>query len=149
MVFWFMKIVTKAYLLIAVLIGVAVFNLLLLYQDDKSDVSQSYSIIRAGDVKVKAELISSLATSIASGNVADVDNFENQIKDIESTLEIIKNGGVIKEQTLEKIPVTLLSDFNKVESAWSVYKDSALLTNYFCGLCQFFCNLFVYIVTSI
>ncbi|MHA7646992.1 sensor histidine kinase [Nitrosopumilus sp. S4] len=121
-----MKIVTKAYLLIAILIGVAVFNLLLLYQDDKSDVSQSYSIIRAGDVKVKAELISSLATSIASGNIQDKEDFESQIKEIETTLSTIKHGGIIKEQLLEKIPETLTEDYDKVESAWKKYKNSVL-----------------------
>ncbi|MCV0392482.1 MAG: HAMP domain-containing histidine kinase [Nitrosopumilus sp.] len=121
-----MKIVTKAYLLIAILIAVAAFNLLLLYQDDKSDVSQSYSIIRAGDVKVKAELISSLATSIASGNVEDKDDFVNQVEEIESTLSKIKNGGIIKNQLLERIPPTLINDYNRVETSWQKYKDSVL-----------------------
>ena len=56
-----MKIVSKAYLLIAILIIAAVFNLFLLYQEDQEQISQSYSIVRSGEVKVKAEAISSSA----------------------------------------------------------------------------------------
>lgn len=121
-----MKIVTKSYLLIAVLIGVAAFNLLLLYQDDKSDVSQSYSIIRAGDIKVKAELLSSLAISIASGNTEDKDDFQKELENVQTILTKIKNGGVVKDQLLEKIPESLSSDYNKVESSWQEYQSSVL-----------------------
>lgn len=121
-----MKIVTKSYLLIAVLIGVAALNLLLLYQDDKSDVSQSYSIIRTGDIKVKAELLSSLATSIASGNTEDKDDFQKELEDVQTMLTKIKNGGVVKDQLLEKIPESLSSDYNKVESSWQEYQSSVL-----------------------
>ncbi len=98
-----MKIVSKAYLLIGILILAAGFNLFLLYQDDTSNLATSYSIIRAGDVKVMVELISSLATSVASGNLEDKIKLQNEIDDIEFTLEKIKNGGDLNGQELGKI----------------------------------------------
>jgi len=73
-----MKIVVKTYLLIGILISLAAFNLFLLYQQEQSATSQSYAIIRAGDVKVKAESISSLATSVANGNLEDKDDLQKR-----------------------------------------------------------------------
>jgi len=112
--------------LIGILISLAAFNLLLLYQQEQSTSSQSYSIIRAGDVKVKAESISSLATSVANGNLEDKDELQKEIDEIQSILTVIKNGGVIKGQTLEKIPAPLSSEYNKVSSTWESYKSEAM-----------------------
>ena len=120
-----MKIVVKTYLLIGILISLAAFNLFLLYQQEQSTSSQSYSIIRAGDVKVKAESISSLATSIANGNLEDKNELLREIDEIQSILTVIKNGGEIKGQMLEKIPVSISSEYNKVSSAWESYKSEA------------------------
>ena len=74
-----MKIVSKAYLLIAILIIAAVFNLFLLYQDQNFQASQSYSIIGVGDIKVKAESISGLSTSVANGILEDKDDLKKEI----------------------------------------------------------------------
>jgi len=123
-----MRIVSKAYVLIAILIIAAVFNLFLLYQDQSVAVSQSYSIINAGNVKVKSESISALATSVASGNIADKDELQKEIDEIQSMLTIIKNGGNVKEQKLEKIPAALSSKYNKVSDSWNSYKTSVLKT---------------------
>ncbi len=121
-----MKIVSKAYLLMGILIVAAAFNLFLLYQDDVSNLSTSYAIIRAGDVKVMAELISSLAISVASGNLEDGIKLQNEIDRVEVTLDKIKNGGNLNGQELGKIPVPLLSDYNKVSRSWENYKISAM-----------------------
>jgi len=121
-----MKIVSKAYFLIAILIFAAGFNLFLLYQHDDFEVAQSYSIIRAGDLKVKSESISALAISVANGNLQDSDILQKEIEEIQSMLTIIKNGGSIKGQTLEKIPSSLSSDYNDVSSAWEDYKSRVL-----------------------
>jgi len=121
-----MKIVVKTYLLIGILISLAAFNLLLLYQQEQSTSSQSYSIIRAGDVKVKAESISSLATSVANGNLEDQNDLIKEIGEVQSILTVIKNGGQIKGQTLEKIPAPISSEYNKVSSAWESYKLEAM-----------------------
>ena len=120
-----MKILSKAYLLIGVLIVVAAFNLFLLYQEGNSEVTQSYSIIKTGDVKVKAESISSYATSVANGNVEDKEILDREISNVQSSLEKIKNGGNIEGQNLERIPPKLLSDYNKVSASWENFKQSA------------------------
>jgi signal transduction histidine kinase len=120
------KIVSKAYLLIIILIVAAVFNLFLLYQDDKSGISQSHSIIRTGDVKVKAESISALATSIANGNAEDKNELQKEIDEVQSTLLKIKNGGNINGQEIAVIPPALILDYNKVYSSWENYKARAL-----------------------
>lgn len=120
------KIVSKAYLLIIILIVAAVFNLFLLYQDDKSGISQSHSIIRTGDVKVKAESISALATSVANGNTEDKNELQKEIDEVQSTLLKIKNGGNINGQEISVIPPALILDYNKVYSSWENYKSLAL-----------------------
>jgi len=121
-----MKIVSKAYLLIAILIFAAGLNLVLLYQDKENHLGQSYSIIRAGDLKVKSESISALATSVANGNLQDSDILQKEIEETQSMFTIIKIGGDIKGQTLEKIPSSLSSDYDNVLSSWEDYKSSVL-----------------------
>ncbi len=120
-----MKLISKTYLLVAILISAAVINLFLLYQDSNSQTTQSYSIIRVGDVKVTAESISALATSVASGNKGDKEQLDKQILEVENIVDVIKNGGNIKGQSLEKIPSSLSSDYNKVAASWESYKSKA------------------------
>ena len=120
-----MKLISKTYLLVAILILAAVINLFLLYQDSNSQTTQSYSIIRVGDVKVTAESISALATSVASGNNEDKEQLDKQILEVENIVDVIKNGGNIKGQSLEKIPSSLSSDYNKVAASWESYKSKA------------------------
>jgi len=119
------KLISKTYLLVAILILAAVINLFLLYQDSNSQTTQSYSIIRVGDVKVTAESISALATSVASGNNEDKEQLDKQILEVENIVDVIKNGGNIKGQSLEKIPSSLSSDYNKVAASWESYKSKA------------------------
>ena len=38
---------------------------------------------------------------------------------------VIKNGGSIKGQSLEKIPLALTTDYNKVVTSWESYKSKA------------------------
>ncbi|MCH7877290.1 MAG: HAMP domain-containing histidine kinase [Thaumarchaeota archaeon] len=121
-----MKIISKAYFLIIILIFAVGFNLFLLYQDQNSQVTQSYSIIRAGDLKVNSESISALAISVANGNLQDSDILQKEIEETQLMLTIIKNGGNIKGQTLEKIPQSLSSDYDNVSSAWEDYKSRVL-----------------------
>ena len=72
------KLISKTYLLVAILIVAAIINLFLLYQDSNSQTTQSYSIIRVGDVKVAVESISALAISVASGNIQEKDQLDKQ-----------------------------------------------------------------------
>jgi len=119
------KLISKTYLLVAILISAAALNLFLFYQDNNSQTTQSYSIIRVGDVKVTAESISSLATSVASGNQEDKEQLDKQIIEVENIVNVIKNGGSIKGQSLEKIPSSLTTDYNKVTTSWESYKSKA------------------------
>ncbi len=120
-----MKLISKTYLLVIILISAAVINLFLFYQDSNSQTTQSYSIIRVGDVKITAESISSLATSVASGNREDKEQLDKQIIEVENIVDVIKNGGTIKGQSLEKIPSALTTDYNKVVTSWEFYKSKA------------------------
>ncbi len=58
-------------------------NLFLFYEDSNSQTSQSYSIIRVRDVKVAAESVSALATSVAGGNFQDKEQLDNKILEVE------------------------------------------------------------------
>ncbi len=120
-----MKLLSKTYLLVAILIAAAAVNLFLFYQDSNSQTTQSYSIIRVGDVKVSAESVSALATSVAGGNFQDKEQLDSQIQEVEQIVETIKNGGMVKGQTLDKIPPSLISDYNKVAASWESYKTKA------------------------
>lgn len=121
-----MKIINKTYLLVTILIVAAVINLTLLYQREQMDNSESYSIIRVGDLKVQTESISGLAVSTANGNVEDKDNLNSEIENVDSVLVMLKNGGVIKGQTIQKIPLAVTSNYNKVITSWNTYKEKAL-----------------------
>jgi signal transduction histidine kinase len=90
------------------------------------DNSESYSIIKTGDLKVQTESISGLAVSVANGNVGDKDELNNEIENIDSVLVMLKNGGEIKGQTIQKIPPTLTSEYNKVVTSWNTYKEKVL-----------------------
>lgn len=103
-----MKIISKTYLLIGVLIIVAVFNLLILYNAQVSVVSESYSIIRAGDLKAKVETIAALASSIASGNDSDRKILEAEVMEFDAVLNTLRNGGQIRGQSVSPIPADLM-----------------------------------------
>lgn len=109
----------------AILIVAAVINLTLLYQSEQADNSQSHSIIKTGDLKVQIESISGLAVSVANGNVEDKDNLDKEIENTNSVLTMLKNGGSIKGQTIQKIPSSITSDYNKVVTSWNTYKEKA------------------------
>ena len=110
----------------AILIVAAVINLTLLYQSEQTDNSQSHSIIKTGDLKVQTESISGLAVSVANGNTEDKDNLDKEIENTNSVLTMLKNGGSIKGQTIQKIPPSITSDYNKVVTSWNTYREKAL-----------------------
>ncbi|MBT8173152.1 MAG: HAMP domain-containing histidine kinase, partial [Nitrosopumilus sp.] len=111
--------------MIIILIVAAVFNLFLLYQDEKSGITQSYSIISIGDIKVKAESISSLATSVANGNLEDRDELEKEVEEVQSMLMKIKDGGTVKGKDIAKIPEGLYLEYNEVLSSWENFKSNS------------------------
>lgn len=121
-----MKIISKTYLLVGVLIGVAFFNLFVLYNTQVSATNESYSIIRAGDLKTKVETIAVLAGSIANGKETDRPQLEKEIKEFDSILATLKSGGTIRGQAVAAIPESVLSDYEDVNKIWGSYRMDAL-----------------------
>ena len=120
-----MKIILKSYLLVGILIAAAAVNLFLLYQAQNISDDESYTIIRASDLKVKAETLASIAGSIASGNEEDRQTLRNEIDEFESVLKILQTGGSIRGQSIVTIPNEIIEDFNEVLASWETYRDSA------------------------
>ncbi len=121
-----MKIIHKTYILISILILVAIINLTLLYQTAQSDNSQSRTIISTGDLKVQIEHISGLAISIANGNAEEKEKLEQEIKNTEQVLSTLKDGGMINNVTVERIPLSLSMEFNKILTEWKGYKEKII-----------------------
>ena len=119
-----MKLISKTYLLVSMLIFVAGVNLFLFYQDSHEGADQSISVLKIADVKVNSEVISTSAISVASGNTQDKEMLEQKIRDVEHTIKTIKTGGTIDKQTVEKIPSTLISEYKKIETSWVKFRDS-------------------------
>jgi signal transduction histidine kinase len=120
------KLISKTYLLITILIFAAGINLLLLYQGQSVEADQSFSIIKVGDVKVGSESISGFVISVASGNNEDKEKLDQKIFEVEEIIQTIKKGGKINGQQLEKIPSELSLEYNDVSTSWSNYKVSVL-----------------------
>jgi signal transduction histidine kinase len=119
-----MKIVSKAYLLIAILISVAGFNLFLLYQEDQTQSSESYSIIRVGEIKVKAESISSSAASAVGEDFSELSTLEKEIEEVKSILRILKTGGIYNEQPHETLPSSMNDHYDHVLETWEDFELS-------------------------
>ncbi len=120
-----MKIISKTYLLIGILVAVAFFNLFVLYNTQVTTTNQSYAIIRAGDLKAKVETIASLASSIAGGNENDRKNLDSEIRDFDSILNTLKNGGTIRGQTIPPLSSDIVSEYETVKKNWELYKKEA------------------------
>jgi len=120
-----LKIISKTYLLIGVLIIVAVINLFVLYTTQSTTNNESYSIINAGDLKTKVETIASLASSIATGNENDRLRLEKEIKEFDGVLDALRNGGIIRGQPTTPIPDELLLEYDTVKMNWDAYKTEA------------------------
>ncbi len=120
-----MKITIKTYLLVSIVIATAAVNLFLVYEIQQAGTGESLTIIRAGDLKATAETVAGLASSIASGNEQDRENLKNTIQGFEESLDALKNGGVIRGQTIVTIPSSISNEYDQVASSWTSYKKSA------------------------
>jgi len=121
-----LKIISKTYLLIGVLIGVALFNLFVLYNTQTTTANESYSIIRAGDLKTKVETIAGLASSVANGRESDREILEKEIAEFDSVLATLKSGGTIKGQMVAPIPADVAADYEEIVKAWKMYRADAM-----------------------
>lgn len=101
-----------------ILIAAAVVNLVLLYQAQQESTDESYTIIRAADLKVKVETLASLANSIANGIESDREALKNETNQFESVLNILRTGGTIRGQSIVTVPSNLISEYTKVENSW-------------------------------
>lgn len=120
-----MKIVSKTYILVGVLIAIAAVNLFILYGLEQESTLESYSIIRAGDLKQKTETIASLASSIANGNDEDREKIKIEIQEFENYLDVLKDGGTIRGQSIVTIPNTISTEYGMLVGSWNSYKNNA------------------------
>ncbi|NDB47066.1 MAG: HAMP domain-containing protein [Nitrososphaeria archaeon] len=113
-------------MLVGVLIAVAIVNLLVLYNTQNAIASESYSIIRAGDLKTKTETIAGLAISVANGREVDRASLEKEISEFDTVLNTLKSGGTIREQAIPPIPNKILQDYTVMASRWNEYRKEAI-----------------------
>lgn len=120
-----MKIVSKTYLLISVLVAVAALNLFLLYQEGAGQYDESNSIIKLSDIKVKAESVSGYAVSVANGNLEDKEKLTKELEDIEKIIEAIQTGGMFDGMQLAAVPPQVAAGFDELIPAWEDYRLKA------------------------
>ena len=121
-----MKLISKTYFLVSILIFAAALNLFLFYQDTHDDVNQAISVLKIADVKVNSEVIATSAISVASGNIQDKEILEKKIQSVENTIKTIKTGGIVDGQTIGRIPSSLNLEYEKSTISWENFKDSTL-----------------------
>jgi len=120
-----MKFISKTYILLAIIIGTAGFNLFLLYMIQQEGTIESNAIIHANDIKVKVSNVASFASSISAGNEGDRDSLQNELNEIDSVFDVLRTGGVINGQPVLAVPNNILPQFDKNYNIWRIYKQSA------------------------
>ena len=121
-----MKIVTKTYLLISILVVVAAINLMLLYQEGLNQNAESHTIIEISDIKVRAESVSGFAISVANGNIEDKENLENEVDEVDFVIKKILSGEDVHGHAIV-VPSGVISEQLKyVVTSWDNYKSKAL-----------------------
>ena len=120
-----MKILNKTYFLLAIIIAAAIVNLGLFYSTEQEGNIESYTIIRANDLKVKVETVSSFASSIASGNEEDRNQLQQESNEIEAVFDALRNGGSIRDQSVVPVPTALKTNFDDAYDSWLKYKETA------------------------
>lgn len=110
--------------MVGILIAAAGVNLVLLYQAQQESTDESYTIIRAADLKVKVETLASLANSIANGIESDKETLKDETNQFESVLNILRTGGTIRGQTVVTVPPSLMDRYSEVEDSWKQVKQS-------------------------
>jgi signal transduction histidine kinase len=103
---------------VGILIAAAGVNLVLLYQAQQESTGESYTIIRAADLKVKIETLASLVNSIANGIESDRGALKDETNQFESVLNILRTGGTIRGQSIVIVPSNLMGKYTDVENSW-------------------------------
>ena len=125
MVFLFVKLTQKTYLLLAVIIGVSAVNLYLLIFTSQENQDVLHSISYASDLKVIVERIGGIANSIAGGNEADRQTLETEVSDFDTTYAKLGEGGNIGGLNVVAVPSELIPAYDKVGDQWTPYKEDA------------------------
>ena len=120
-----MKIVSKTYVLLAVIICVSLINLFLLLQTSQENEAVLHSISSASNLKVTVERIAGTANSIASGNEVDRQTLTQQMTDFENTYNVLGSGGQLNGITVVAVPSELQDKYTDVGNAWNLYKQKA------------------------
>ena len=120
-----MKIVSKTYVLLGIIVGVSLLNLFVLLQTSQENEAVLHSISSASNLKVIVERIAGTANSIASGNEADRQTLVQQITDFENTYNVLGSGGQLNGTTIISTPVELQNKYADVGNAWNLYKQRA------------------------
>ena len=120
-----MKIVSKTYVLLAVIIGASLINLFVLLQTSQENEAVLHSISSASNLKVTVERIAGTANSVASGNDADRQTLTQQITDFENTYDLLGKGGQLNGITIVAAPSELQDKYADVGAAWNIYKQNA------------------------
>jgi len=120
-----MKFISKTYILLAIIIGTAGFNLFLLYMIQQEGTIESNSIIHANDIKVKVSDVASYASSISAGNEEDRDSLQDEVNEIDLVFDALRKGGSINGQPVLGVPNNIQPQFDTSYNIWRIYKQSA------------------------
>ncbi|HET6458279.1 MAG TPA: HAMP domain-containing sensor histidine kinase [Nitrosopumilaceae archaeon] len=120
-----MKIISKTYVLLGVIIGVSLLNLFVLLQTSQENETVLHSINAASNLKVTVERIAGTANSIASGNEIDRQTLTTQINNFENTYSVLGNGGQLNGITIIAVPNDLRDKYTDVGNAWNLYRQKA------------------------
>jgi signal transduction histidine kinase len=120
-----MKIVSKTYVLLGIIIGVSLVNLFVLLQTSQENEAVLHSISSASNLKVTVEGIAGTANSVASGNDVDRQTLIQQITDFENTYNILSSGGQLNGIAIIAAPSDIRDKYAEVGNAWTIYKQKA------------------------
>ena len=120
-----MKIIQKAYLLLAVIIIAASVNLSLYFQTTQENNSDSKALIVANDLKVTTEKIARVANTLARGDETQRNMLPTRINEFDVALKALGSGGNVGTETISQVPPQLRSNYELVVNSWKTYQTSA------------------------
>jgi len=120
-----MKIIQKAYFLLAVIIIAALVNLYLFIGTAQESTSESKAIIATNDLKVLTEKIARLANTIARGDETARDSLVERINEFDTIFKTLKTGGKIQDSVISAVPSQLKDKYDIIDSSWQNYKKQA------------------------
>ncbi|MGI0011699.1 MAG: histidine kinase dimerization/phospho-acceptor domain-containing protein, partial [Nitrosopumilaceae archaeon] len=120
-----MKIIQKAYFLLAIIIAAASVNLFLFVGTTQESTADSKAIITTNDLKVNAENIARLANTIARGDESSREVLVVRIDEFDTAFKTLKAGGKINDYVISAAPSQLKSKYDVISSSWQNYKKQA------------------------